>query len=275
MMRSLLVVGFGIALAYGGASAMAAEEAATPVRVADEPEPQRQDLTAKVRAGIPVYIDNPYGNVYLRFGGYEHAVDIHSTLQQPVDAAPLALQRGMQGDRYVIEPKLPEGATLASTQRIDLAVYVAQGHAVTVRTGSGDIESRGLKSDLDLASASGSIAVRGTEGTLQAQTGEGAINATFSGAARPGSRQRLASTTGNITVGVTDQLNARVNLATSAVFSTEYSIDVTHADGKEPNKWAQMVIGAPAAEITLESRQGEIRVVRRGIYLEVGERPPQ
>src|SRR5687768_16307621 len=107
MMRSLLVVGFGIALAYGGASAMAAEEAATPVRVADEPEPQRQDLTAKVRAGIPVYIDNPYGNVYLRFGGYEHAVDIHSTLQQPVDAASLTLQRGMQGDRYVIEPKLP------------------------------------------------------------------------------------------------------------------------------------------------------------------------
>ena len=269
MKRLFLIAGMGFSLACTDAFAQGAAAAAT------ESEPQRQDLAAKVPAGTPVYIENPYGNVYLRFGGYEHAVDIHATLQQPAKAPALTLQRGQERGRYVIASKLPAGAALSEAQRIDIVVYVAQGHAVSVSTAGGDIESRGLKSDLDLKSVSGKIAVRGTEGTVQAETGEGEIQLTLDGAARKGSKQRVATTTGNITLGVTDQLNAKVNLATSAVFATEYSIDVTHDDGKEPNKWARTTIGAPDAEITLESRQGEIRLVRRAVYLEVGERPPQ
>jgi hypothetical protein len=224
---------------------------------------------------MPVYIDNPYGNVYLRFGGYEHAVDIHSTLQQPTGAPALTLHRGQEKGRYVIATRLPAGATVADTQRIDLVVYVAQNHAVIVRTAEGDIESRGLKSDLELKSVSGKIAVRGTEGIVQAETGEGDIEVTIAGTARARSKQRLATTTGNITLGVTDQLNARIDMATSAVFATEYSIDVNRDDGKEPNKWARATVGAPDAEITLESRRGEIRLLRRAVYLEVGERPPE
>ena len=274
MMRSVLIVGLGLALACNGADVAAQEPVATTM-VADQPEPQRQDLAAKVSAGMPVYIDNPYGNVYLRFGGYEHAVDIHATLQQPVGVPVLALHRGQEKGRYVIASKLPAGATLADAQRIDIAVYVAQGHTVTVRTNEGDIESRGMKSDLDLKSVSGKIAVRGTEGTVQAETGEGDIEVSIAGTARKGSKQRVATTTGNITLGVTDQLNAKVNLATSAVFATEYSIDVSREDGKEPNKWARTTVGAPEAEITLESRRGEIRLLRRAVYLEVGERPPE
>lgn len=273
MMRSILMVGIGFALAFGGAD-VAAQESSTPVIAAEEAEPQRQDLTAKVPAGMPVHIDNPYGNVYLRFGGYEHAVDIHSTLQQPVGAPALTLHRGKEKGRYVIAAKLPAGAALADAQRIDIVVYVAQGHAVTVRAES-DIEARGMKSDLDLKSVSGKIAVRGTEGSVQAETGEGDIQVAIAGPVRKGSKQRLATTTGNITLGATDQLNAKVSMATSAVFATEYSIDVTHDDGKEPNKWARTTVGAPDAEITLESRRGEIRLLRRAVYLEVGERPPE
>lgn len=272
-MRSILIVGIGFVLACSGTDAVAQNASAQAV-TAEQSEPQRQDLTAKVPAGMPVYIDNPYGNVYLRFGGYEHAVDIHSTLQQPVGAPSLTLHRGQEKGRYVIAAKLPAGAALADAQRIDIVVYVAQGHTVTVRA-EGDIEARGMKSDLDLKTVSGKIAVRGTDGAVQAETGEGDIQVTIDGTVRKGSKQRLATTTGNITLGTTDQLNAKVNLATSAVFATEYSIGVTHDDGKEPNKWARTTIGAPDAEITLESRRGEIRLLRRAVYLEVGERPPE
>lgn len=271
MMRSIVATGLVVVLACGSTAVAASQ----PVVQASEVEPLRADLTATVPAGTPVFIDNPYGNVYLRFGGYEHAVDIHSTLQQPAGAPALVLHRGMEGRRYVIAPKLPAKATLAPAQRIDLAVYVAQGHAVTVRTTDGGIEARGLKSDLDLRSDSGNIIARGTDGTVQAQTGEGKIEVAMGNTARPGSKQRLATTTGNITIGVTDQLGATVNMATSAVFATDYSLDITHRDGEEPNKWARSTIGAPKAEITLESRRGEIRVLRRAVYVEVGERPPE
>lgn len=269
MKHSVMLMGLSLALACIGPRALAQ---ATPDQ---PPEPQRQDLAAKVPAGMPVHVENPYGSVFLRFGGYENAVDIHSTLQQPAGAPALTLNRRREKGRYLISATLPPGAVLASDQRIDLAVYVAKGHPVSASTDHGDIESRGLKSDLDLRTAAGNIAVRGTDGTVQAQTGPGRIEVTFAGPARAGSTQRLSTTTGNITIGATDGLNAKVDIATSAAIATDYSLDVIHRDGEEPNKWAQTVIGAPAAEIKLESRQGEIRLLRRAVYVEVGERPPQ
>jgi hypothetical protein len=266
----MLATGLGLLLACGFPAAWA-----QPSVAEGDTEPQREDLTATVSPGTPVFIDNPHGNVHLRFGGYEHAVDIHATQQQPPGAPALTLKRGLANGQYRIAPKLaaPEAAP---GQRLDLVVYVAQGHAVTVRTVQGTIEARGMKGDLDLASASGDIQVRGTDGTVQAQTGEeGRIEVAFDGRARPGSKQRLATHTGGITVGVTDGLDASVRMATSAMFATDFSLDVSHHDGEEPDKWAQASIGAPAAQILLESRRGEIRVMRRAVYVDLQERPPQ
>jgi len=251
------------------AGPVTAEPAETPMT-----EPQRQNLSAKLPAGQSITIDNPYGNVYLRFGGYEHEVGIHATMQQPAGAATIDLKVGKDNDRYLIAARLPAGATLAQTQRLDLVVYVPEQHAVSVRTEQGDIESRGVKSDLDLKSVAGNIAARGTEGTVQAETKEGAIEAAFAETAPPGSTQRLATTTGNIVLGVTDRLNARLRLATSDVFATEYSLDVKRHPGQEPNKHADAVIGTANAEIILESRRGEIRLMRRAEYLPVEEAPP-
>lgn len=244
--------------------------------VAEEamPEPKRQNLSAKLPAGQPIVIENPYGSVFLRFGGYEHEVGIHSTLQQPPGAAAIEFKSGTQDGNYLVAPRLPEGVTLAEGQRLDLVVYVPEKHPVTVRTERGDIESRGVKSDLDLKTVAGNIAARGTEGTVQAETGEGSIETAFAEAAPPGSKQRLATTTGNIVVGVTDRLDAIVQMGTSGQFATDYSIEVTRHPGAEPNKDARAIIGAPKAEIALESRRGEIRLLRRAEYLPTDETPP-
>ena len=48
---------------------------------------------------------------------------------------------------------------LVRGQRFDLVVYVPQQHAVQARTIDGGIDSRGLKSDLDLRTDSGAVAV--------------------------------------------------------------------------------------------------------------------
>jgi hypothetical protein len=236
-------------------------------------EPQRRDDSFKLPAGQAIQVDNPYGSVYLRFGGYEHQLDIRSTVQQPDGAAVITFKPAARDGRFNVVPQLPEGVMLAQGQRIDLVLYVPQAHPVTVRTVAGVIESRGLKSDIDLVTDSGEIAVRGTDGTVQARTGDGRIEITLEDGARPGSVQRIVSRTGGVTVNVSDKLDAEVRLSTSHQFSTDYSLTVEHRDGEEPNKVATAVVGAPKsakdrAQVVLESLVSEVRLQRKGVFVD-------
>jgi len=248
---------------------------ASPVAAMPAPEsaqPQRLDFSATLVDGQAVTIDNPYGDVRLRFGGFAHALEIHAVLQQPANAAPIAMQPGVESARYRFAPRLPTGAIVSEGQRLDVVAFVPRGHAVAVHTERGLIESHGVRGDIDLESVSGDIALRGTQGRVQAQTGAGAIEASFT-AAPKGSRQRLATTTGNIVLAVDDRLDAALELATSGVFATEFSLDVEQLANQEPNKRARATIGDDDAHITVESRRGEIRLLRRSAFTPLGGKP--
>jgi hypothetical protein len=232
----------------------------------------RSDLAATLPARQPVVIDNPYGDVLVRFGGFEHGLETHVVLQEPTGAPHIVLRPATVDGRYTIAPRLPSGATLRERQRMDLSVFVPEGHALVVRTGQGDINVRGVHGDIDLKSTAGDIRVRGIKGAIRAETGEGAIEASLDTAPK-GARQRLATTTGNIEVGVDDALDAELDMATSAQFATDYSIEVARRPGEEPNKRARAVIGAKASKLVLESRRGEIRLIRRAGFTTVGGEP--
>lgn len=267
---SLVACGFTAAAFVSPAlsAAESAQDTAETMR-----EPQRRDDSFKLPEGQAIQVENPYGSVYMRFGGYEHQLDIRSTVQQPDGVAAIAFQPAARDGRFEVAPRLPEGVALAEGQRIDLVLYVPKGHAVTVRTASGVIESRGVKSDIDLGTDSGEIAVRGTDGTVQARTGDGRIEVTLDDNAPPGSIQQLTSRTGAVAVIVSDKLDAEVRLSTSRQFATDYSLTVQHRDGEEPNKVATAVVGTPKpgkdkAQLVLESLVGEVRLLRKGVFID-------
>lgn len=267
---SMVVCGFA-AGAVVSPTLLAAETAQDSAETMQEP--QRRDQSFKLPEGLAIQVDNPYGSVYMRFGGYEHQLDIRSTVQQPDGAAVIAFQPAAHDGRFDVAPRLPEGVALADGQRIDLVLYVPKGHAVTVRAASGVIESRGVKSDIDLGTESGEIAVRGTDGTVQARTGDGRIEVTLEDRAPPGSIQRLTSRTGTVAVNVSDKLDAEVRMSTSQQFATDYSLTVERHDGEEPNKIATAVVGTPKsgkdkAQIVLESLVGEVRLLRKGVFVD-------
>lgn len=259
----------------------AAQTAASPTDgqvagIQEEPspvfdEPERRDLSVKLKPGQSIDVDNPHGSVFVRFGGYEHQLDIRATIQQPKGAPQFAFAPGVQGGRYVIAPTLPGGGVRADGQRFDLVLYVPEKHAVKVRTVDGGIESRGLKSDLDYATQTGNISARGTDGTIQAESVEGRIRISLNEGARPGSHQRFATRTGDIVVGVTDGLNAEVRMSTSGTMATDYSIAIEHRDQEEPSKRARAVVGAPQAGdsnavVALESLRGNLQLWRRAVF---------
>lgn len=235
-------------------------------------QPERYEFTATLAEGQAVSVDNPYGDVRLRFGGFTQTVEVDAVVQTPTGAPAIALQPGTDSGRYLVVPRLPAGATLAIGQRVDLVVFVPLGHPVAVHTERGLIQSHGIRGDIDLHSTAGDIAVRGTQGSVQAQTGAGSIEASLN-AAPPKSKQHLATTTGNIVLGVSDKLDAELELATSGVFATEYSLQVVPQQGQEPNKRARGVIGAATARIDVDSRRGEIRLLRRAEFTSLDGKP--
>ncbi|WP_300618839.1 hypothetical protein [Dokdonella sp.] len=274
-----LVVGVALCALQACTHVPSLRQERAPVVQADstgpvEPSPERRDFNATLAEGQIVTIDNPYGDVRLRFGGYAHALEINAVVQQPAAAAPIEWKQTRNQEHYVFSPRLPAGAKLAEEQRVDLVAFVPLGHAVIVRTESGLIESRGLRGDIDLGTVTGSIAVRGTQGRVQARTGIGNIEASFD-TAPPGSRQRLETTTGDIVLAIDDHLDAELVLASSGVFATEFSLDVERLAGQEPNKRARAVVGTDdrKARIDISSRRGEIRLLRRSAFTSPGGKP--
>ena len=63
------------------ATAAAANPDAQPAAVAIATT--RGDYAGTLKPGQLVVVDNPYGDVHARFGGYEHAVETHAVLQEP------------------------------------------------------------------------------------------------------------------------------------------------------------------------------------------------
>jgi len=233
----------------------------------------RRDYAATLSANQTVSIDNPYGDVHVRFGGFEHRVEVHAVFQQPQEAAPLALAPAADGADYRIAARPPEGAPLHEGQRVDLSVLLPEGHALRVRTQRGAIDVRGVRAAVDLLSIDGDITLRGIRGAIQAQTGAGAIEAALASAPR-GSRQRLATSTGDIRLGVDDGLDALLEMATSNQFATDYSLPPAHLITLLVPELARAVVGRDRARIRVESARGEIRLLRRASYIVAGKGAP-
>lgn len=279
MMLGAALAALGGCVLVGADGSKAAPASASPAARAESPpsavamaQPERKEFTATLVEGQAIAVDNPYGDVRLRFGGFAQAIEVDAVVQTPAGAPAMTLQPVTDSGRYLVAPRIPEGTTLASGQRVDLVVFVPLGHSVAVRTERGLIESHGIRGNIDLHSTAGDIAVRGTQGSVQALTGAGSIEASLN-PAPPKSHQRLATTTGNIVLGVSDKLDAELELATSGVFATEYSLQVTPLQGQEPNKRARGTIGATTARINVESRRGEIRLLRRAEFTSLDGKP--
>lgn len=258
------------AVAQAPAAASSTSQANRP-RVAGAVVTTREDYAGTLKPGQVIVVDNPYGDVHARFGGYEHAVETHAVLQEPPRVAHIQLSPAQTADGfYMIAPRLPAGGIQQPSQRIDLSVLVPEGHDLRVRTGQGFIDVHGVHGNVDVKSDGGDLELRSIQGAIQAETTGGGIEASL-GTAPRGAQQRLATTTGDIDLGVDDRLDAAIDMATSALFATDYSLVVTRHPGEEPNKRASTTVGRNASRLTIESRRGQIRLRRRAGFTSVGD----
>jgi hypothetical protein len=241
------------------------ETAAIAAPASDFPEPTRSGFKALLASTQAITVRNDFGDVRLRFGGFEHQLEYTAVAQAPKDA-PLP-QVQYDGAQALISTQLPGGNPVAR-QRVDLVVFVPAGHAVSVQTLAGLVEMRGLHSDVKVRSDGGAIQARGVQGALDFETGTGAIEV----ALEPNKtllRQSLVTRTGVITASFPTDFVGSLNVATSALISTEYSVLVSPQPGQEPNKIGAVKFDDGAQQLLMHSKRGELRLFRRSPFSNV------
>lgn len=214
-----------------------------------------------VETGTTVRVDNPYGNVYSRFGGYKNEVEIQATFQRlESDRPPLEVTLSPAEPGLDVRVGPAQGA-LETRDRADLVIFVPRGVRLDARTEDGLIEAKGLKGDLIASSIKGDILVRGIEGRVQAKTARGRISAVIESDAG-GEPQSLTTQTGEIELHLWEDANFDVHIATSGIISTDFSLEIEHHRFEEPGKSATARVGRGGPRLTLSSKRGDVRLLQ-------------
>lgn len=242
---------------------------AQPGRLAADSEPaapeiERRDWVGKIKPGERVEVDNPWGDVRIRFGGYASLVEYHAVVQPlSTGAAHLTIAATHIKGSLRISSRVDGGALPPDAKdRVDLTLFVPKGSPLSVHTVRGAIEIRGVKGDVSAESESGEISVRGVDGLVNTRNGQGDTRVMLERGTVP-SKQAFESLTGDITISFDAAAEPVVSAATSGEISTDVSIEITHYPHDEPNKIAQAKVGAGSTAVSIRSKRGNIHIQQR------------
>ena len=216
-----------------------------------------------IEPGGRVSVDNPYGTIYARFGGYEDEVEIMASIQlidsgkPPLQVRRTAVDGGLQ---ISVEPTEAGGGE-ARRDRIDLVVFIPKGVALDARTEKDLIEAKGLKSDVKASSVQGDITIRSITGRVEAETSRGRISAALENNVTQ-QHQNFSTVTGEIEIHLWEDAVMQVDLATSGEISTDFTLRIEHRRFEEPGKYGYATLGEDGPRLTLRSKRGNIRLLR-------------
>lgn len=221
----------------------------------------------EVEPGGTIRVENPWGRIYARFGGYEPKAEILATEQRlDKDVPRLTVDRLRSGDELHVvvrasnRPEGTSGARGERRDRIDLVVFVPEGISLTARTDSDLIAVKGVRGDVRLTSVRGDIDVRKVQGAVNASTARGDIYVAFENATDQ--TQELTTETGDIEAQLWEDAARSVSLATSGEISTDFSLTIEHRRFEEPGKIARATVGGGGPQLSLYSKRGHLKLMR-------------
>jgi len=220
----------------------------------------------KVGKAARVVVDNPHGNIWVRFGGYEDQVEIIATGQRLEPELPrLIVKRENTGeDLYVrVASEKPDVPSPADRRdRIDLVLFVPIGRRVELSTVEDDIAVKGLRGDLAVRTVKGDVMLRKISGAVNAHSERGKVVALLESDVTK-STQHFESMTGDIEVTLYEDATHDVTIATSGIISTDFSIEIEHRRFEEPGKYARATIGGGGPKLSMTSKRGRISLLRQ------------
>ena len=220
----------------------------------------RKDLKEPVQADDQLIISNSIGDVRLRGGG-NGVVEVHAVIQNLMKDTPMPevnLKRvGKTLTFTTTFTQNPQG----KQDRIDLVAFVPEKIRAKVETTYGEIDIKGLKDDVAAESQKGKITIRSVMGHVEAKNDSGPISVELlpEVTSLP---QEFVTTTGDISLFLSQGIDADVVVKSSGEISTDFSIQIDFDEKKEPDKIGKSTIGKGGDKISASSKRGRIRLLR-------------
>jgi DUF4097 and DUF4098 domain-containing protein YvlB len=211
-----------------------------------------------------IKVDNPTGDIRLRFGGYEDEFEIIAMIQHIEQVGYLEIEEKIEDNTYYLSVKRMDKATGKEINlqqddkaRVDFTVYVPLGRTVFASTDHGLLEARKMKDPVNLTTNSGNIFLRDNKNAVQAKTNSGQITANLLEIAST-QKQVFTTETGMIDIWVAENAKQNVVMATSGDIISEFSTELSRDLSKEPNKTATILTNGGGAEIEAMSKRGHV-----------------
>ena len=229
-----------------------------------------------VGEGKTIRVNNPYGAIYARFGGYDPKAEIIATIQRlEPDQPKLIVDRQTVDGDLTITVKI-EGATddrvIERRDRIDLVLFAPIGRRVELNTIEDTIAAKGLQGDVVARSVSGDISLRKIKGAVDIETQRGKVLALLeTGVTKLD--QRFESVTGDLEITLYEDADLDVAMATSGQISTDFSLSIEHRRFEEPGKIATATVNAGGPKLSIRSKRGHVSLLRQQKFF--GSQPAQ
>ena len=268
-MRARLPTLIGLALLRLAAPAPGQETPPAPFGVPGF-EIERVTRVATVADELGVVVLNRFGDVRARFGGYEGRAEVFANVQQFADEGPRLAVEAREtpaGVEVTVGYRAGEGGELVTTpepgwrKRADMVVWVPRGSPLSVTTGDGVVDVRGLESDVRIATAGGAISARKVRGDLDFRSAGGDLLVVLEtwDAAR---RHSFASDTGDLSVVLGGEADAAIRVATSGLISTDVSLRLDYQADRSPVRRAEALLGEGSGTVSISSGDGHVRLIR-------------
>ncbi len=227
---------------------------------------KRLEFSQEIEPGIPLVVDNPYGDIQIKRSSPPFA-PVYAMTQKHVSDLDDASITITVSDSMKVEVTYPQGSITEDNvavktltkRRVDLTVYAPPAIPVIATTCKGKIIGKGLKSDVTAKSCSGRIFIR-SSGTINATSGSGSIGVYFKKGkwAWP---PNIKTTSGEISVRMPPQADASVHITTSGEIATDFSLDVMFQP-KSIYKDAYATIGKGTHQVRIQSQNGNVKLLK-------------
>jgi DUF4097 and DUF4098 domain-containing protein YvlB len=233
-------------------------------------------VQADAEGSTGIEIDRNATTVSIRTSGRRGPpshVDLQITAPawMPLDLSGVNTELAIAGTRAAISAETVQG---------DVSAQGGEG-LVSLRSVQGGVSLTGAKGRLEVHSVNADVEVSASSGEVTAETVNGSVtldgvdatsvtatslngDVAYNGPIRSNGRYALSTHNGDVTVTVAEGTSASVSVSTfNGEFTSDFPVTLTET---RKGKRFSFTIGGGSAQVTLESFQGSIELVRPGAF---------